>query len=577
MLQELRWCQPLPAHPVLSALASQAMTAGQVVLTGDAAVHRLQQAHVARAFGDPNVRSPLAAALAGARSGFLACEILRHFPGDAPDQAVSAAEEYLRADQEQAKTLAAMVHLRLAERHLLRQALPGAVDPLIRLAEAELEMAGRPSRWLAEFNELRGRIAQRQSDWDGATREFQSAVALQLRLGNAAAVDVIGTRLATAKGEGGELVMTGGPEPARELVVRYLPSRPPNATRGLVADVDAMQSALELAIDNNEALLAAGGVVRIEKEALLTAGAVVRIESPEPEVLGQPWELVADRVYRTQPPVSSQKRDTTWLRWVLETQRGRLNPDLQERCFRVVSGQEILSQSVREKMELVLKRADPKRRVVIVKGSEQAEASWQYSSRARGLNLKSSYLSAGWDVDELTTAQVQQAGLRSLLARRPPTVIHLSARMEMSGTLSWFDTSEEDLYVRGQAKAGGTDTGIFTTHIIEWLKEMNQSFGAAGPPPVVVLDPVDAPNPGATVDLLVGRNRFAAGVYLDGLTMAVVATGLAGRDPLALQQAWLSGVKRGDSLEEVVHDMRRTADPDVPPALFAPSRTFTIT
>ena len=80
VLQELRWCPPLPAHPVLGALASQATTAGQAVLTGDAAVHRLQQAYAARAFGDPDVRSPLTAAFAGARSGFLACEILRHFP-----------------------------------------------------------------------------------------------------------------------------------------------------------------------------------------------------------------------------------------------------------------------------------------------------------------------------------------------------------------------------------------------------------------------------------------------------------------------------------------------------------------
>jgi hypothetical protein len=294
-------------------------------------------------------------------------------------------------------------------------------------------------------------------------------------------------------------------------------------------------------------------------------------------VLGQPWELVADRVYRAQPPVSSQKRDITWLRWLLETQESVLAPDLQEQCLRIVAGQKMLTRPVREQVELALERAARKRRVVLVKGSEQAEASWQYSSRARGLNLKSSYLSARWDVDELTTAQIQQAGLRSLLARRPPAVIHLSARMETSGTLSWFDTSEEDLYVRGQAKAGGTDTGIFTTHVIEWLKEMNQSFGSTGPPPVVVLDPVAPPNPGATLDLLVGRNRFAAGVYLDGLTMAVVATGLAGRDPLALQQAWLSGVERGDSLEEVVHDMRQTTDLDVPPALFAPSRTFTIT
>ena len=406
VLQELRWCPPLPAHPVLEALASQATTAGQSVLPGDAAVHRLQQAFVAHACGDPDVRPLLAAALAGARSGFLACEILRHFPGDAPDQAAAAAEEYLRADQAQAKTLAAMVHLRLAERLWHRLAPPGAVEPLIRLTEAELETAGRPSHWLAGFYELRGRIALSRGDVADATLVFQSAEALQQRLGNVAGIDAIKARLATADGEGGELVPAAAPEPARELVVRYLPLGPPGATAGLGADVGAMRSALELARDDSPEPLLPGGVVRVE--------------SPEPEVLGQPWELVTDRIYRAQPPVSSQKRDTAWLRWVLGKQAGWLAPDLQQRCLRIVSGQEMLTPPVREQVELALERADHKRRVVIIKGSEQAEASWEYAPTARGLNVKSSYLSAGWDVDELTTAQIRQAGLRSLLTRRPP-------------------------------------------------------------------------------------------------------------------------------------------------------------
>jgi len=37
LLQELRWCPPLPAHPVLGALASQATIAGQPVRPEDAA------------------------------------------------------------------------------------------------------------------------------------------------------------------------------------------------------------------------------------------------------------------------------------------------------------------------------------------------------------------------------------------------------------------------------------------------------------------------------------------------------------------------------------------------------------
>ena len=558
VLQELRWCPPLPSRPVVADLASQATTADQTVSLGDVAVHRLQQAYAARAFGAPDVPSHLAAALAVSGPGFLACEILRHFPDDAPDQAVPAAEEYLRADRAQATTLAAMVHLRLAERQLRRVSPPGEVDQLVHLAEAELEAADRPSRWLAEIYELRGRIALSRSDWGQATREFQSAAALQRRLGNGVAVGVIESRLAIAEERGGELVLDAASEHPHELVVRYLPAGPPSGATGLGADLGAMRSALEFARD--------------ARQDPLPPDAMVRVESPQPEVLGQPWELVAG----AQPPVSSQKRDITWLRWVLGTQGGRLAPDLLERCRRIVSDQEMLTQAVRERVELALARPDRGRRVVIVRGSEEAEASWGHGSVARGLNLRSSYLLAGWDVDELTAAQVRRAGPRGLLVRRAPDVIHLSARMEMSGTLTWFDTSEEDLGRRSEAKAGGVDTGIFTTDVIGWLAEMNRSFGEAAPPPVVVLDPADAPNPAATDEILVGRNRFAAGVYLDGVAMAVVATGLAGRDPLALQEAWLSGVERGDPLEEVVHNMRRTANPDAPPALFAPSRTFTI-
>jgi hypothetical protein len=121
------------------------------------------------------------------------------------------------------------------------------------------------------------------------------------------------------------------------------------------------------------------------------------------------------------------------------------------------------------------------------------------------------------------------------------------------------------------------NTGIFPTTVIGWLAEMNRASGGQAPPPVVVLDPVTSPSSRGPGEILMHRNRFAASVYLDGIAMAVVATGLAGRDPLTLQQAWLDGVARGDSLEQVVHDLRPLADANAPPALFAPSRTFTLT
>ena len=288
-----------------------------------------------------------------------------------------------------------------------------------------------------------------------------------------------------------------------------------------------------------------------------------------------PWELVADRVYRAQPPAGSLRRDIAWLSWVLDTRWQSLSPDLREGCRRVVEGQDLLTPLLREQVEYSARSPGGTPRVVIVKSSDQAEASWRYSQQARGLNLLSSYLSAGWDAEEFTTAQAREFGPGGLLARRSADVIHVTARMETSGALSWFDTSEENIAVRGSAKGAGADTGIFATDVIGWLAAMSRAPGLPAPP-VVVLDPVAAPNLAVDSDLLAGRNRFAASVYLDGMAMAVLATGLVGRDPLASQQAWLDGVARGDSLEEVVRELRQVAHQAAPPALFAPSRTFTI-
>jgi len=557
LLQELRWCPPLPAHPVLGALASQATIAGQPVRPEDAAVHWLQQAYVARTLlGGPDVRLPLTAALAQAPSGFLACEILRHFPADAPDQAVSAAEEYVQTHQAQDRTLAAMVHLRTAERHVGRSSPPDSIEPLIRRAEDELGTAGRPSCWLAETYELRGRIAV---DPFEARSSLQSAQSLQSRLGNIVAVHAIQARLADADERAAEPVSAAPPVDATELVVLDLWAGPPRAGVPGV-DLGTMQAALAFAQQG--------------REAPVGPDPVVRVESPELEVLYLPWEFVAGRVYRAQPPAGSLKRDSAWLGWALETRGSAFSAQLREECLRVVSGQQRLIASLRGQVELALGHSGRRPRVVIIKSSDEAEESWGYSLGARGLDLLSSYLSAGWDAEQFDPASAQP---RNLFGRRPFDVIHVTARMEVSGSSSWFDTSEEAPAVRGAAKGIGMNTGIFPTTVIGWLAEMNRSSGGQAPPPVVVLDPVTSPSSRGPGEILMHRNRFAASVYLDGIAMAVVATGLAGRDPLTLQQAWLDGVARGDSLEQVVHDLRPLADANAPPALFAPSRTFTLT
>ena len=553
LLEQLQWCPAFPGDPLMRDVLSEVSAAALGASQEDLAVHDLQRAYVARASDDPRLEKWLTSVLNIAGRSYLACEILRCFPDRAPEHASLLAQNYLSSLPSSGGTLAAMVHLRQAWRE---RSSPDAMSRLLDLAEDELEAAGRPSRWLAEYCELRGSLALDREEGDEAARQFQSARVLQERLGNALAVRALDDRRGGTRGRDSDLLLsTAGPAHARETVVRDLPRR----RGGPSPDLDAMTAAI-----------AGAG-----KDDRYAKSAVVRVESPELEVIWPPWELVADRVYRAQPPAGSLRRDIAWLRWVLDTRWRSLSPDLREGCRRVVEGQDLLTPLLREQVEYAARAADGSPRVVIVKSSVEAEASWRYSHQARGLNLLSSYLSAGWDAEEFTVAQAREFGLRGPLARRSADVVHLTARMETSGALSWFDTSEENITVRGSAKGAGTDTGIFATDVIGWLAEMSRAPGLPVPP-VVVLDPVAAPYLAVDSDLLAGRNRFAASVYLDGMAMAVVATGLVRRDPLASQQAWLDGVARGDALEEVASGLRQVADPAAPPALFAPSRTFTI-
>jgi hypothetical protein len=547
LLEQLQWCPVFPGDPLMRDVLSEAAAADPAASREDLAVHDLQRAYVARAAADPRLDTWLTSALDLAGPSYLACEILKCFPDRVPEDALLLAQQYLSSLSFASGTLAAMVHLRQARAERLS---PEEMSRLLRRAEGELEAAGRPSRWLAECYQLCGSLALDQADWDEAARQLQSARILQERLGNALAVRVLDDQ------RGSDLTQPAAASAhARETVVRDLPRR----RSGTSPDLDAMAAA----------------IARAGLDDRYPESAVVRVESPELEVMWPPWELVANRVYRAQPPAGSLRRDVAWLRWVLDTWRESLSPDLREDCRRVVEGQDRLTPLLREQVESAARSPGGSPRVLIVKSSEEAEASWRYSHQARGLNLRRSYLSAGWDVEELTAGEAREGAEHGrLLARRPVDVIHLTARMETSGTLSWFDTSEENITVRSSAKGLGVDTGIFATEVIGWLAEMSR--GHRRVPPVVVLDPVAAPYLAVDSDLLAGRNRFAASVYLDGMAMAVVATGLVGRDPLASQQAWLDGVARRAALEEVVRDLRQVADPAAPPALFAPSRTFTI-
>jgi hypothetical protein len=573
VLEGLRWSPPLPPHVVLGALdwvAGEACGLIQADIAEDTAVHYLQRAYVARACHTSEVTPALASAVDLAGPSFLACEVIRSFPDDAPATAVALAEEYLRSvDRPTEQTLAAMVHLRQAERLLHREGPAPELDQLLQRADKELHGAARRSRWQAEHLELRGVVATTRGQLDEARSQFRYARSLRERLGDAVALRVLDAQLesvvepgsAAPRLDNAERALTAGSLPGGdEVVVREL-------VRHLSGDArDAMSRSIESARFNT---------LRFQPQ-----DAVVRVESSEPELLALPWELVANRVYRAQLPEGTAERDIAWLRWALRAHSDVFRPELLNSCLRVVESGEALPPSLRWDVERVLRSVSRRRRprVAIIKGSERAESSWGYSQRSRGLNLESSYRSAGWDVIIFTAAEFKGANLRrglAPLALLPVDVLHLSARMEISGTLSWLDTSAEELSLRGAAKGSGTDTGIFATDVARWLGQLAPAPGEV-PPPVVVLDPVVADLVTEPDSFLAGRNQFASQLYLDGMTMAVVAAGLAGDDPLAVQQAWLDGVAHDEPLEEVVRALRAAAPPAMPPALFAPSRSFKI-
>ena len=470
-----------------------------------------------------------------------------------------------------------MVRLRRAERLAHLGAPAAEVDELLRRADEELGRATRPSRWQAEALEFRGAIALSRGQRDEAADQFGYARARWERLGDTLAVRAVDARLAS--------LAEAQSEPAAADDDLVLAARPPGAgeeSSDLVLAARAPESEDEIVVRRlwpfggdrgRDAMLPAiwdaGG------PGLVSSGTVVRIESAEQSLLALPWELAAERVYRTQPKDATVERDAAWLRWALAAWGQAFPGELRNDCRQVVNGRK-LSRRVREQVELALPRGGRRPQVVIVKGTEQAESSWGYSHRSRGLDLMSSYLSVGWGAVEYTAGEARSLALAGRFLRQPADVLHLTGRMETSGPVSWFDTSEEELTVRSIDKGSGTDTGIFVTDVVGWLAEMNRSLGDKAPPPAVVLDPVVSLSASELDIALDGRNRFAADLYLDGMTMAVVAVGLANYDPLAAQQAWLDGVAQENPLEEVIRAIRAVSPPAAPPALFAPSRTFRI-
>jgi hypothetical protein len=288
-------------------------------------------------------------------------------------------------------------------------------------------------------------------------------------------------------------------------------------------------------------------------------------------VLALPWEQVAARVYRSLPLELSIARDHAWLRWA-SLHGGTTLPDA---ASSVLAKGRPLPPLPRLEVENRLPLGHGASRIVlVVKASREVEGSWGgYSSHGRGLDLSESYRRRGWDVTEVDADQVAFVDI----ARLSPVIVHVQARLEVSGGSGWFDLSPEDRAVRTVRKKSGAQTSIFESDLLRWLEPLKERTWS-GNPPVLVLDPVVPPQSGDMDPLLTARNRLAASVYYDSMAMAVLAAGLIDSgSPETVQEAWLTGLGAGVPLLEVTSMMRSFADERAPVALFAPSSTFRVT
>lgn len=550
LLDNLRWASP--AHlesgvrPLLDTVL--APTDGPAE---EEAVHDLQRAYALRALGaerSDEARARLESAVALSTSPFLAWEAMRHFGPDAPESAFTASEG-LDASLG-GLVMSAVRVLRAAARNLSDQPDLGMLEDRVAEAKESFDRGASRSAWPAEALSLRAVIAALDQRPAVAQEHLDEAVARYRRLGD--------LRRATAvAGQVAQLSSTTAPTQVRE-------GRDPR-TGELIVQTDLPHQVLATVADASSTSLSIMRVLHPDVALPVGAEEVVRVESAGPLVLALPWEQVAARVYRSLPRELSIERDHAWLHWA-----GRLEgTSLPEADAWVLTARPLPTSLRLDVEDRLPRRLGARRGVLVVKARREVESSWGgYSSHGRGLDLSASYRDRGWEVTEVDADKAATIDI----ARMSPLIVHVQARLEVSGGSGWFDLSPEDRGARTVRKASGAQTSIFDSDLLKWLEPLKERRGH---PPVVVLDPVVPPQSGDMAPLLTARNRLAASVYYDGMTMAVVAAGLIDYgDPELVQDAWLGGLEAGMPLLEVTTRMRRFADERAPVALFAPSATF---
>jgi tetratricopeptide (TPR) repeat protein len=294
----------------------------------------------------------------------------------------------------------------------------------------------------------------------------------------------------------------------------------------------------------------------------------VRLKSAHALVQALPWELtippgdfpaLAARwptiVYRSMP-AAAERVDTRWLqRWLSAVGPdvvidGVPGPSTLDSLLRVTGSVPPVSPGVRAELERYLSRmrGDGPPVAIVLRPDPLAER----GTSSRGdwyVDAGDRYRRAGFQVRTVHSLPE----VRSSAGRNQVSVLHVTARMDDRGTGPYFDFSPADAPDRMGYKSRGAD--VHPKDVARWLRACDP-----GLEPLVVLDP---PYPGSRFDVpwqLLLRNYFAATLFAEAVSPAIIGTGVRDTGPTYITQL-AQCVAEGSPLAEIAAALRpRLAD-----------------
>ncbi|CAO5151782.1 putative TPR repeat-containing protein [Frankia sp. AiPs1] len=307
------------------------------------------------------------------------------------------------------------------------------------------------------------------------------------------------------------------------------------------------------------------------------AGRFARLESDDPMVHMVPWELAAtDRfpaLYRSLPGCGALL-DVRWLQTVLNAatdvgQRastggpvarlvvdGVAGAHTQEALARLIPGYQpgdtLVSTAARAELDR-LDRARGRHRpadVVVIRPPAEVELATARGHWTSGYDITAGYQQGGLRVHTPDALEVRRAGPPI----RDAAILHLNARLRIAGDLPYLDLAGDGRRVRLQTQSPGSE--LRARDVVALLR----SF-PSGEEPILVLDP---PFPGSETEIpwqLLLRNLFAAQVFQEAATPAIIASGLGRRTGITLVRELSRGLTSQESLLTIIDRVRR-AEPD---------------